>query len=80
MRSNASFNFQIVASIVLIFGMRGTAAETGRSSPLLRRAFELSDLANWAEAEPEFAKAAVALRASGDKIGVELPNWESFAA
>jgi CHAT domain-containing protein len=71
MRSTASFRYQIVVSIVLIFGLQAAPAETGRNSPLLRRAFQLSDLDNWAEAEPEFAKAAVAFRAHADKIGLE---------
>ena len=70
MRSIASFRYQIVATIVLIFGLRATAAETGRNSQLLRRAFEVPDLNNWTEAEPEFARAASAFRANRDKIGL----------
>jgi tetratricopeptide (TPR) repeat protein len=69
-RSITSFRYQIVASIVLILCLQATGAETGRNSPLLRRAFELSDLNNWTEAEPEFARAASAFRNNGDKTGL----------
>jgi hypothetical protein len=75
-RSITSFRYQIVASIVLILCLQATGAETGRNSPLLRRAFELSDLNNWTEAEPEFARAASAFRNNGDKTGL---NWGSSA-
>ena len=50
------------------------AADTGRTSPLLRRAFELADLNNWSEAEPEFAKASVVFRRNGDRVGLAYTN------
>jgi CHAT domain-containing protein len=52
-------------SIVVVSLMLAQGAPP--ASPLLGRAFELADLNNWADAEPEFAKAAAAFRKTGDR-------------
>ena len=51
-----------------------TAADTGPTSPLLRHAFELADLNNWSEAEPEFTKASALFRKNGDAVGLAYTN------
>jgi hypothetical protein len=57
--------FAAVLAVVQLF-----AADKGRTSPLLRHAFELADLNNWTDAEPEFTRAAASFRKSGDGVGL----------
>lgn len=65
MRSLASLSLLLLSAIM--WAGRPATGEYGPKSPLMHHAFELADLNNWGDAEPEFAKAAVIFRKNGDR-------------
>jgi hypothetical protein len=74
-----NLTFSLIVLPVLL-AIQIHAAQTGRSSPILRHALELADLNNWTESEPEFARAAAAFRDSGDRVGLEYAELGTIRA
>jgi len=69
-RNITSLRFILALCVVTLAAPAVNADETGGPPQLLRHAFQLADLNNWTDAEPDFVAAAATFRRNGDRRGL----------